>query len=134
MNPVRILPFALLLTACAIGPVVTADYTGLGNAAIADVLRYSIFTGETGIDYAVSQFINKHDVMGSSNPRSTLEHLGFVCGPEPGSTCVYEGSAKSSFDDPEKPVIENYLTTVRLDVSWRDRKIDVASQTARTRE
>lgn len=131
MKILKFIPTFLFLTACATPVVVTPDYSGLGSNAIGKVLRYSIFTGETGINYAVGQLVNTQEVLSSTDQPSKLESLGFICHPAPEVRCTYDGYAKSEVENSTESKKKRFKTTVHIDVSTNSSTMKVDSRTDR---
>ena len=131
MKILKYTPMLALLAACALDPVATADYSGLGDSEVAKTLRYSAFTSSVGIDYAVGQLVNKPDILAMSDPRGKLEQLGFTCVPTPPVDCTYDGSAKTTIMSPDASRTERYKLTIHIAAKIRRNAIEIASTTKR---
>lgn len=110
-----ILAIAAAMSACAIDPASQNDYSGLGISPLSEQLRYSIFLGETTVDRAVSQMVNKPEIVNSQDPRVELEKIGFDCSFASAKACSYEGSAKSVIYSADRTRETKITTFIHID-------------------
>lgn len=131
MSSIKYFPFLFALTACAIDPVATADYAGLGNSEVGKTLRYSAFTSEVGINYAVDQLVKKLNIIESPNPRLGLETIGFFCETSPSDKCSYDGYAKTEIISADRSRKERFKVDIHIEALVAEKSIKIDSKTKR---
>lgn len=121
----------LLLCACRLDPSAVNDYSGLGNSTLGRQLRYSLFLGESAVNYSVKELVSKSDGVSQRDPREKLLSLGFTCKPLPETSCSYSGSAKSDITSADRSQIVKFITFVHIDVMYGMSPMKVISKISR---
>ncbi|MFS2216895.1 hypothetical protein ACEN9H_22390 [Massilia cellulosiltytica] len=124
--------FPLLISACAIDPAATNDYTGLGNSEVATQLKHSLFLGEVAVDHAIGNLVNSPRVVNQVDRRKALEELGFICPPETDTPCSYDGSAKSIIVSADRKDTTRFVTRVHIQALLSNRVVKVESHISKT--
>jgi len=124
--------FPLLISACAIDPAATNDYTGLGNSEVAIQLKHSLFLGEVAVDHTIGNLVNSPRVVNQVDRRKALQELGFICPPETDTPCSYDGSAKSIIVSADRKDTTRFVTRVHIQALLSNRVVKVESHISKT--